>query len=481
MRKPAFLFASLFLFSAFVLSCKEVGLPPFATDTEINQWVHEQMKLWYYWEDKIPADPDYKQSPGSFFNNILYAYDAGLRPDGDRFSWIQRNADELRSSLSGESVTYGMEYRIASVASLNKTIGTVLYVLPGSPADKAGLKRGDIFTQVNGTDLTTSNYSQLLSGTSEKKFTLAEINDETSSLDSAGTAAVTPVKFQEDPVHYHTVKTNGGKKIGYLVYHQFYPSTNGTNDRKYDSKLETVFGEFKQQQVNELIVDLRYNSGGYVSSAVLLASLIARDVTTRDVFSIKEYNPEITGILRKKYGDDYFQDRFASKTQNIGSQIDRVYILTSRRTASASELLINGLLPYLPVTVVGETTVGKNVGSVTISDDEKRTNWGLQPIVSKSFNSLRESNYTSGFSPDFPAAESLRIYPYGDERDPLLAAALTAITGTDVASAARKADTPPVKGLPFAELGSSLSGKAGYGSMFEEIPETDPKITLPAN
>lgn len=474
MNKPAIRLFSLFYLFFVVVSCKEKTYEPFTSDTEVNHWIYDQMKLWYYWEDKLPSNPEYHLSPDSFFNSLLYSFDTGQRPDGDRFSWIQNNVDDLTSSLSGETVTLGMEYRIASSASLNRTFGTVLYTLPGSPADIAGLKRGDIFTKINGEDITSSNYRTLLSGKEEKKFTIAQFNTASNTLDSIATAAATPLRFQEDPVHFYTVRTIGEKKIAYLVYHQFYPSTNGTTDKKFDKKLESVFDDFRKQQVNELILDLRYNSGGYVSSAIHLASLIGRSVTDKNIFSIKEYNPEITKVLKKKYGAGYFEDHFSRKEQNIGSLIDRVYILTSRRTASASELLINGLTPYMPVKVVGETTLGKNVGSVTISDNKKRTKWGLQPIVSKSFNSLKMSEYTSGFQPDYPATEELWIYPYGDERDPLLQAALSAITGSTTAATARKATTG-LENTAFSEILSSISGRPGYGSMFEELPDiTDP-------
>src|SRR5690606_39326138 len=145
----------------------------------------------------------------------------------------------------------------------------------------------------------------------------------------------------------YTTLFRSNKLIGYLVYHQFFPSTNGTNDLRFDRKLESVFEDFKKQGIDELIVDLRYNSGGYVSSANLLASLIAPGVTSKDVFSIKEYNPRVTEVMKKNYGNSIFFDYFSVKNQNVGALINRVFVLTSKRTASASELLINGLLPYM--------------------------------------------------------------------------------------------------------------------------------------
>lgn len=466
-RWPVFLLA---VASGLVISCQDQTLPAFSTETEVNRWVEKEMDLWYYWKDKLPENPDYGQAPATFFGNLLYTFDAGLRPDGDRFSWIQQSADDLVSSLSGEVVTYGMEYRVVSVAALGKVVGTVLYVLPGSPAAVAGLKRGDFFTHINGTEVTAANYRSLLSGTSEKKFTIARLNESADSFETSTEAGIAPVRFQENPVHYHAVLNAGGRKVGYLVYHQFYPSTNGTNDNKFDRELESIFEEFRNQQIDELVLDLRYNPGGYVSSAILLGSLVAKNVSRRDIFAIKEYNPEISEILTRRYGADFFNDYFSEKPQNVGNLIDRVFVLTSRRTASASELLINGLLPYMAVTVVGETTVGKNVGSVTLSDNQRRTRWGIQPIVSKSFNSLRQSNYTAGFNPDLPTSERLQVYPYGDPNDPLLGAALHAISGGHTPGNARVANTTAAPELSFTELASSIPERSGRSGMYEIIP-----------
>jgi carboxyl-terminal processing protease len=461
--------AFLGLFSFFALACRDQSLPPFANEVQVNRWVEKQMNLWYYWNTELPANPDYQQTPGSFFNNLLYTFDAQTKPDGDRFSWIQQSADDLISSLSGEVLTYGMEYRIVTATSLNRVVGSVLYVLEGSPADKAGVKRGDFFTHINGTELSSSNSRNLLAGTSEKKFTFGTLNESADGFVDIRERAIAPVRFQEDPVHFNSIISSATKKIGYLVYHQFYPSTNGTNDFKYDKKLEGIFAEFKKQQINELIIDLRYNSGGYVSSSILLGSLMAKGVTSKDIFAIKQYNAEISRILTKSYGEDFFKDYFLPKPQNVGDQLTRVFVLTSKRTASASELLINGLLPYIDVKVVGETTVGKNVGSVTLTDAEDRTRWGIQPIVSKSFNSLMKSDYSSGFAPDYPASEGLRIHPYGDARDPLLRAALNAIVEANAPGNARIAAIGD-SDLTVTEISSSLSDKPGRSSMFDNLP-----------
>jgi carboxyl-terminal processing protease len=457
-----------------LISCRETTIDPAATDAtperEVNEWVLSNMKTWYYWNDKLPAAPNFSLAPSPFFESLLYRFDATLRPDGDRFSWIQESADELKASLSGESKSTGMEFRIVRYTSGSDDLfGIVTYTQPNSPAASAGFKRGDYFTRVNGQKLTVANYFNLLyTGEGQKTFTVGTLNDAGQIVDGTLTRDITPTTIQANPVYFDTLITNGSKRIGYVVYHQFIPGPNGSTVKTYDQQLDNIFANFKSAGVNELIIDFRYNRGGYVSSARNLASLIARGVTANDIFSIKEYNKIITPQLEKEYGKDFFADKFMTKSQNVGSNLNRVFILTSASTASASELLINGLKPYMGVVVVGLRTTGKNVGSITISDDKKKIKWGIQPIVSKSFNSQRQSDYTNGFKPDFEKSEGSRLYAYGDARDPLLGEALFQILGTRVARQGTGVEAPVVK--TGADVFSTADEKAGGGNMFEELP-----------
>ncbi len=457
---------TVFLVLSFALlfwSCRDKTVDP-ATDTQTNNWILEQMKYWYYWNDKIPASTDPSQKPDVFFNSLLYKYDATARPDGDRFSWIEESADELKASLSGETKTTGMHYKLNyfPTGSTN-VILVVLYTLPGSPAAKAGIKRGDVISSINDQKLTGANYAQLTSGDGAKTYTLATIDESGLLQESTQKREIVPVTFQEDPVHFDTTFQYGSNKVGYLVYQQFIPGPNGGNQKEYDQKLETIFGKFKSGQINSLIVDLRYNPGGYVSSATTLASLIGK-VTANDVFYYKEYNAKVTVELEKRYGKEYFFEKFVTKTQNVGAQLSNLIILTSPRSASASELLINGLKPFMPVTLVGGKTVGKNVGSITLSDEKAGIKWGLQPIVTKSFNSLKKSDYSVGFTPDFAAVEGVKIYPYGDPHDPLLGEALFHITGSRVVR--KSAETQRSLGQDAVEIQSSIENKAGGSNMF---------------
>ncbi|CAG4988207.1 hypothetical protein DYBT9275_00028 [Dyadobacter sp. CECT 9275] len=458
-------FKTLLKISVLVLviwGCKDKTVDP-ATDAETNQWIYSQMKYWYYWNDKITATPDLTKAPADLFNSLLYKYDANLRPDGDRFSWIQKSADELQASLSGSGKTPGMEYKLLYYPSgTSNVIAVVTYTLPGSPAEKAGFKRGDIFTSVNNQQLTGANYSQLLNAEGTKTYTLAKVDSGGKVTEGTVKREVVPVVLQENPVYFDTLFQFNGTQIGYIVYHQFIPEPYQSKTLQYDKELDQIVGSFKEKNVSSIILDLRYNPGGYVSSATSLASLLVK-ATTNDIFFYKEYNPTATTALKKQYGEGYFYDKFTAKTQNIGSTLNNLVILTSSRTASASELLINGLKPFMNVILVGDNTVGKNVGSITLSNKKDGITWGLQPIVSKSFNGLHKSDYSVGFTPDVRATEGILLYPYGDLRDPLLSEALFKILGSRVVRRIPLAETKLFSGV---EIMSSVSRKAGGSNMF---------------
>ncbi|MFT6893997.1 MAG: carboxyl-terminal processing protease, partial [Algoriphagus sp.] len=226
------------------------------------------------------------------------------------------------------------------------------------------------------------------------------------------------------------------------------------------NETDAIFAKFKAAGVNNLIVDFRYNGGGFVSSAVNLASLIAPGIRNTDVFSKTKYNsfimeqiPELRDV----------KTTFLAKNENLGNTLsgNRIYILTSNRTASASELIVNGLKPYMDVFLIGNTTTGKNVGSIPFEDEANPENkYGILPIVTQSFNSLDQSDYTTGFKPNVEALESAELLlPLGDINEQLLRKALAQITGT--------APSERIFISNRLDIGSSLDQKNRSGRMIE--------------
>jgi C-terminal processing protease CtpA/Prc len=235
------------------------------------------------------------------------------------------------------------------------------------------------------------------------------------------------------------------KKIGYLVYN-FFTNDDGDGSMRYDVALNNTFRKFKQQQVTELILDLRYNRGGMMSSAVNLASMIVPGLSSTNVFTYTDYNDNFKAYFnseefKKENTENPFVNNFATSinisgsstnnlpVENIGQSIKRIFFLTGEYTASASEMVINGLKPYLPCTLIGDTTIGKNVGSILINDDENLQNqWAIMPIVLKYFNKDRQSDFTKGFVPNILVQDDC-LYPLGDTREALLATAFSQILG----------------------------------------------------
>ncbi|GAB3340990.1 S41 family peptidase [Larkinella ripae] len=452
-------------------SCKKetdlVEPEPTATAPEnqtTTNWILENMREYYYWNDKIPTSPDLSLAPSDFFDSLLYTYDATARPDGDRFSWIEENADALSASLSGESTTTGMEFMLYLRAQgSTNVIAQVLYVLPNSPAEQAGFKRGDIISKVNGQTITTGNYASLLySGGTVFSFGLAAVQNN-AIVDTETSRSVTTTVFQANPVFLDSVYTVGSKTVGYLVYNQFVPAPNNSNGSEYDNQVDAIFSNFKAKGVNELVLDLRYNPGGYTSSSANLASLIGKGIDNSKVYFREEWNSTLTPHLKQEYGDEFFVQRFLNKSQNIGNNLQRVFVLTTDGTASSSELIINGLRPYMTVTTIGTKTYGKNVGSITIVDDSGQIKWGMQPIVFKSFNSQGQSDYSGGFTPGVEVEEPLNLQPLGDVNEALLNEALFQITGSRLA---RRGVAEP---NPLTTIGSSIQRKAGGGRMIRSL------------
>jgi carboxyl-terminal processing protease len=171
--------------------------------------------------------------------------------------------------------------------------------------------------------------------------------------------------LQEDPVFFDTLFTYGADKIGYVVYHQFIPEPYQEMSKEYDKKLDAIFAKFKTANVNALVVDLRYNPGGYVSSATNFASLIGK-LLPMMFFITKNTTSRLRKPAVKNMATPTSTTNSSPKARMSALISTHVVFLVSSRSASASELMINGLKPYMTVTLVGSKTVGKNVGSITI-------------------------------------------------------------------------------------------------------------------
>ena len=389
------------------------------TNADINTWIHENMSAYYLWPDKMPAlaKTNTSSNPMDYFYSILYEYKTT-----DRFSWIDSSSANLINQLNGINTVLGIRVSAFYTDDTKVNVALVIaYVLKGSPAEKNGLKRGDIILSVDDKTVTSSNYSTALQNQT-LKLGLGAYNNKVFSS-TGKTVTVTKVELQTNPILQDTVINWAGKKVGYFAYLQFLSS--------FDDSLRAVFGRFRDKGVNELVIDLRYNGGGYVSSSDLLTNLMVKDLASKvdKVMNKRLYNDAYTKEVIKQYGASALVTNFKMESSNIGS-LSRVFFLTSTGTASASELIINNLKPFMNVILIGEHTYGKNVGSFTITDNAKRWNYGLQPITFKILNALDQSDYGSvnGFLPDYALSDDVLPYKLlGDPTETYLNKALSII------------------------------------------------------
>lgn len=442
----------------FLASCKDNTADPATTTDDstysaINSWVYSVMEDAYFWYANMPAEStlDGSINPTDYFEKLVY-----LRSTTDRFSMITDDIDALESEFNGVSKIFGISYTLSYTDDTKTNIAAFLsYVVKGSPAETAGLKRGDIIMKVNGTQLTATNYATLFSASDTGIFTLGTVSGTSITADDSKTITVTKATVSENPVLFSTVisKPDYGKTIGYLVYTQFVPGTTA-NSTLYDDALRQVFANFKSQGVNELVLDLRFNPGGYISSAEVLASLIGKGISSSKVFYKEQWNDKYTSYWQSKYGSNALNYTFLNETSNIGSSLSRVFVLTSNGTASASELVINGLRPYMDVITVGEHTYGKNLFGSLFSDDQNRWTWGLYVMLGQTANANGESDYgtVDGMAPTYEVEDNVIPYKsFGDENETLLRKVLDVI-GIPAPTTTRLAVTKSV--VPF--IGESL-------------------------
>lgn len=406
-----------------------------ATALELSDFVYRGLNYWSVYKADVPElandffeNDNAKLDYLSQFASPEDAFDALTSPQ-DRFSVLRSDYVTLENSLAGIRTSSGANISVLVMPNdATKTFGVVRYVVNGSPADLAGLQRGMLFTRIDGQIM--QNDGSVNSLFAPDSYTISLASYDGANFEVTGEEiTLTKIELTINPVHSVNVLSIDGNEIGYLHY------TGFTNE--FDNELNSAFAQFQSAGITDLVLDLRYNGGGSIETANDLSSMITGQFNGQE-FITQEYNAD-------RNAENQFVRNFNNKlgSGDDGPSINslglsRVYVLTTGRTASASELILSGLDPYIEVIQIGTNTVGKFEGSFLLYDapaplfrrSQATVNhrYVMLPLVLKSVNAAGLTDYFNGFTPDIEIAEDFANYgQLGQQGEPLLDAAIDAI------------------------------------------------------
>ena len=436
--KTIFKFALLFLVLSLTFSCFQDDDDTATGTTDIKNFVWKAMNFAYLYKDDSPnlandrfaTESDYQsflnnyESPENLFESLIFD-----RETVDRFSWITNDYITLEQQFSGVTKTNGAEFNFYyAPGSSSDAFGIVRLVQPSSNASTTTLTRGQVFNQIDGISLTADNLRALLSS---ETYTIhlatyntngTDVPEDDSLTDGTETITLSKTVYSENPIFKSEVLTVNNENIGYLMYNGFVAD--------YDAQLNAAFGEFQAQNIQKLILDLRYNPGGSVNSATALGSMITG--LSNGIFAKLQYNND----LQSNNTNYNFTSTLSENVAINSVGLDKVYVITTGSSASASEMIVNSLRSYIDVVQIGTTTVGKSQASITLYDspDFQRQGanpghlYALQPLVAITVNKDDQAVPSTGLIPTIEVEENVSNYGVlGDPNEPLLAAALAAI------------------------------------------------------
>lgn len=369
---------------------------------EFNKWVYAQMNEQYLWRSDLPdsLDCNYDLAPKEFFQSLLSSK--------DRFSYFTSNP-----SYSGGSFrNIGFAYQ--RVRDMNNHEALQVLYITSENAKHQGLRRGDYVNTV----------SEDVAKVTLKRFSL--VNGQLMDVDDYLEFTVDDLTGSKSSVLLDSIYTLNDKKVGYMCYLEY----AGVGD------LYKPIQKFAANQISELILDLRYNPGGYVNTCQYLCNCIVPSSGYGNIFQQCSYNDVLSAQYKNTTGNErtfsFFDfpstpDKEVLGVSLVGLQLERIYVLTSSHTASASEATIVCLRPYMDVITIGETTVGKGVGSWNISDPKYQ--YSIQPITMRYYNAESESTPDDGIIPDVyvPDGYTVSKKEIGDVSETLLNTALALI------------------------------------------------------
>jgi carboxyl-terminal processing protease len=355
-------------------------------------FVRDVLQSYYYWYKELP-NPD----PGSFSSPEAYLEAVRYRTLDSSFSYITSKAASDAFYSESQFIGFGLSYKRTGDVELR-----IAQTFPGSPAAETGMDRGDFLVSVNGrtvADLLQTGDISTIFGPEQVGVTADLAWRTPGGQDRQATLAKRLVTIPT--VSQTAVLDAGSSRVGYIHFRNFVqPSVEA---------LSTAFTQIRDAGATELVLDLRYNGGGFVSVAQHLAGLVGGPPLVGQIF--------VQFIHNDKQTSRNTAYRFEAKPQALG--VTRLVVIATRGSASASEAVINGLRPYMDVKVVGDTTLGKPVGQYGFDFCEKV----LYPVSFLVTNALGQADYFNGIPADCAAADDVD-HPLADPGEASLAEAL---------------------------------------------------------
>lgn len=379
-------------------------------------WIYEVMQENYLFYEDIPAEEklDFFKKPAEFLTSAASSKD---QKNGYVFSHVDSVLTTSRATSTYPS--FGFE------AALVRTDGgtnalRVLYTQPNSPAEEAGLKRGDWIIAVDNQKISTSDYSTYITRpTKAYSFTLGKYNPYPEEVDdpefnyvefdTLGVVQMPEPRYvEEQDVLKYGIISSGSRKAFYLLYNEFGESADA---------LKEAFSQLNGQQFDDIILDLRYNPGGYVNTSQQLCSALAPATAMGQPFLHMTYNDKINKTETLNFESSPLTGGASLSYQNL-------YVLTSGNTASASEIVINCLKPYMEGRLyqVGAATFGKNVAQQLFTNAEAP---GVELWLTTTYLSNSQGYYDyfkNGLLPDFEIEENYgaELGDFGSDEDQLM-------------------------------------------------------------
>jgi len=407
------------LLCLFLASCGEDRRTEYVEITAPDRWIESVVRENYYWYEDMPAanSLNYFSPATTFFNKLLVSQ--------DKSSYLEDPADTETPK------SYGIEF-YAQIYNDTAYALKVLRVDSDSPAEEAGFERGDWIIKRNNEYIIKSRIDSLYKGTAITVTRGTYEQDQNENGDPIDTfkdkdiikmsaARIT----SSNPLLYWGIFNAGSKSVGYLAYNSFTPGRND-NDETYDNMLRSISNDFSGK-IDEMILDLRYNTGGELKSAHLLGSILAPQEALEKTmcnleFSDKQASRDTTWTFSK--------DVLGT---GLNLNLNKLYVIVGTNTASTSEVLINSLQAYIEdVTLLGQTTKGIFAGTHTYTSDEYP--FILHPVdcmISNAKNYTPPSGYTPTYAIDDLGGE-VNTYPIGSTNERLLYATLYLIETGDI-------------------------------------------------